>query len=146
MCQLSGISASCPSAAFVEHSPPRSDKRRSCFHHLCGMRRKGTGGVVAVSVVHEGNRQPRISDKSETCLSSYTVGAGRMRERRCSDGVRGGHAAAPRGASGSSQLRVSNYPTWSVVIARGPVWPSQKEEGGGRASEPTKVCHQLGGS
>ena len=34
-CQLSGISASCPSAAFVEHSPPRSDKRRSCFHHVC---------------------------------------------------------------------------------------------------------------
>ena len=46
------------------------------------------------------------------------------RRRRC--WVRGDSAALgcgagqrPAGASGSSQLRVSNYPTWSLVIARG---------------------------
>ena len=56
-----------------------------------------------------------------------------------------GAGRRPAGASGSSQLRVSNYPTWSLVIARAQGEEARRRHtgrrrGGGRmASASTKV-------
>ena len=122
------------------------------------------GAGVVISVVHEGNRQPGISDKSETvCHHPRTArwGGESMSPTRingstaCGDGRTGegrwrsvGVGGTPRGppcASGSSQRRGSNYPTWSIVIApaggrrgRG----SGGEGTGAAASASTKGCHQ----
>ena len=62
-----------------------------------------------------------VSQRSQTRVKRVCHHA--RKRRRC--WVRGDSAALgcgagqrPAGASGSSQLRVSNYPTWSLVIAR----------------------------
>ena len=68
--------------------------------------------VVAVSVVHEGNRQPRISDKSETCLSSSTrvwgaVQRGEKRGGEVKDGARMGCGAGTRPRPAVQVVRLS---------------------------------------
>ena len=61
-----------------------------------------------------------VSQRSQTRVKRVCHHARRRRCRLRGDGAALGCGAGqrPAGASGSSQLRVSNYPTWSLVIAR----------------------------
>ena len=87
-----------------------------------------------------------VSQRSQTRVKRVCHHARRRRCRLRGDGAALGCGAGqrPAGASGSSQLRVSNYPTWSLVIAHGEPRAAQQRlpagVGEGRiASASTKV-------
>ena len=63
-----------------------------------------------------------VSQRSQTRVKRVCHHARRWRCRSRGDSAALGCGAGqrPAGASGSSQLRASNYPTWSFVIARAP--------------------------